>query len=240
MSGGDKRTVDVRPALDNAKVQDKPESEENFDHEAIGKGIVDAVWNENFGTATKAQYEQLLFHLFVQNGENILGESDFAIAQKLGCTPAKVSGLRYSHFQRLTRGDSSGDAGNGLVRELSRHVTIDLDTGTDEEKTTLYIREKYWRDLFKEEAYGVGTFTDTSFNRERIVVSTESLRKNFWLLFSEPSSWQVENWSEKYGPDRKTYNARIEEAKKALESPGVTTFISVASLMAEFRSLAGL
>lgn len=199
--------------------------------------MVATMLNENFGTATKSQYEQLVFHLFAQNGAIDLERSDFAIAQDLGCTPSKISGLRYSHFQQLTRLTGNVDSRNGVVNELGRHVKVDLrPSHTNDENTTLYIREKYWRDLFRDKAYEFGVFTDTSFNRERVVVSTESLENYFWYLFADSQSWQLEEWSEKYGPDRSAYKKMIDKARKIAESPEALKAISIAKLVSGLPS----
>jgi hypothetical protein len=128
--------------------------------------VLERVASAPFGTVPKRELDVAIFTGLVRAGAVDPYAPQFQNARQLGITPGRVRGLLYAY--RLAE---AGEAQEAQVL-LDRVRIVSLDPRGD---AVLNIEDAYDRDVFVATLKEHGVFTDTSFNRERVVMPAGAL-----------------------------------------------------------------
>lgn len=128
------------------------------------------------GGIPKSELDYIVFVALLRAGYIRVDSPVFETAQLLQVTPAKVNALVYSYRLRT-------QTELGVLTELAAAivvVAIPLDGNV-----VLNVEDRYWRDALIARLKRAGVYTDTSFNRERVTVSSERFVQVLELVFAE-------------------------------------------------------
>ena len=131
---------------------------------AFADAVLERIGGDPFGTVPKRELDVALFSGLVATGYLDADESQFSMARKLGITPTRVRALMYAY--RLARADGGGD----LAAILAHVRVVSIDAAGD---AVLNVEDAFARDAFVARLKDLDVYTDGSFNRERITVTTE-------------------------------------------------------------------
>ncbi|NYI40874.1 hypothetical protein [Demequina lutea] len=131
---------------------------------AFADAVLERIGGDPFGTVPKRELDIALFSGLVAAGYLDADESQFSMARKLGITPTRVRALMYAY--RLARADGGGD----LAAILAHVRVVSIDAAGD---AVLNVEDAFARDAFVARLKDLDVYTDGSFNRERITVTTD-------------------------------------------------------------------
>jgi hypothetical protein len=138
--------------------------------------VLERVASAPFGTVAKRELDIAIFTGLVRAGAVDPYAPQFQIARQLGITPGRVRGLLYAY--RLAE---AGEAQEAAVL-LDRVRLVSLDPRGD---AVLNIEDAYDRDVFTAILKEHGVFTDSSFNRERVVLPAGALLDVLETVFAD-------------------------------------------------------
>jgi hypothetical protein len=138
--------------------------------------VLERVASAPFGTVAKRELDVAIFTGLVRAGAVDPYAPLFQTARQLGITPGRVRGLLYAY--RLAE---AGEAQEASVL-LDRVRLVSLDPRAD---AVLNIEDAYDRDVFVAILKDHGVFTDTSFNRERVVMPAGALLDVLETVFAD-------------------------------------------------------
>lgn len=154
----------------------------------FGTHFHEALWNAPFGSLSKSEIELAYFAALVESRlldlENM---TDFELGRQLKCTPTRASNLRFNYQIRRM-----GQIGTKKRKKaLANHVVIvdarDIPArGETRLEVILNVENRFWRNVLIEQMKKVDVFSDTSFNRERVVISARKFVENAPALFGVP------------------------------------------------------
>jgi hypothetical protein len=142
--------------------------------ELLGGEIVAGLADVPFGAIPKSELDQLIFRALVSAGIVSLSSSNFELARQLQISVARVQAIKFAYRIR----DSSVDD-DTLLRDGVFFVPRASDTQT----LVFSIEDRYTREVAIARLKTVNTFTDSSFNRERLVVATGDFEEFVGVLF---------------------------------------------------------
>ncbi|MFT8394713.1 hypothetical protein [Propionibacterium sp.] len=117
-----------------------------------------------FGSLSKSELELTIFSSLVESQILNLDLSSFDLARSLRCTPTRANSLVFNYHLRTSSSKNFND-------ELAAAVHIVKDKAAAEDhKVVLNVEQKFWREMLVNELKKHETFTDTSFNRERLTL----------------------------------------------------------------------
>lgn len=132
-----------------------------------------------FGGVSKSELDYTIFVALLRAGYISVASPVFDTAKLLQVTPAKVSALVYSYRMRSQKD-------NEALEELAAAVAvvaIHLDGNV-----ILNVEDRYWRDTLISRLKGAGVYTDTSFNRERVSISSDKFVEVLELVFADKAN----------------------------------------------------
>lgn len=137
----------------------------------FGRLIYEGVTGSPFGSLPKSELELLLFSSMITSGLiDVEAASNFSLARQLKCSPTKASSMVFNH--RL-RGASEDADDTSLQLAAATKVVINR-KGSRDGEVTLNVEDRFWRSELIERLKKAGVYTDTSFNRERVILDEES------------------------------------------------------------------
>lgn len=132
----------------------------------FGKGFIDyALVKRDFGTMNKTDYEVLIFYLLQREMSSM---SDFEISRALCIPTSKVSKLRYDADLRYGKREMTNEELKSKAREIILSAKIDGSS----KKVVFSVGDQFLRQFIDDLLKKSGYFSDTSFNRELVCVST--------------------------------------------------------------------
>lgn len=157
----------------------KPSAEEL---RTFGAQLHDALGAAPFGALSKSELELAYFSALVDSGIVDPSQSNFALARHLRCTPTKAGNLVFNYRLRSTASD--GEA--ALQKSLAEATKVVQDRANGKAgRVTLNIEDRFWRDALVNRLKELGAFTDTSFNRERLILDADVFIQHCPDLFGE-------------------------------------------------------
>jgi len=196
--------------------QSPVESDEKM--QAFGAELYERLWGVPFGSLAKGEFELAYFSALVESGFIQLDKlTDFQLGQILKCTPTKAGNLRFSYEIRLLGGLDEAKR----KETLARHVVIvgPRDAGAqkgEQLEIVLNVENRFWRNVLIDELKKVDVWSDTSFNRERVVLSAKKFVEASPKVFGIPSEQLQELVDEtKNGDQKRAFLLRL--LKKAAE-----------------------
>lgn len=142
--------------------------------ETVGREVVAGLADVPFGSIPKSELDQLVFRALVSAGIVSLESSNFELARQLQISVARVQAIKFAYRIR----DSSVDD-DALLRDGVFFVPRASDTQT----LVFSIEDRYTREVAIARLKTVNAFTDSSFNRERVVVPTADFDDFVAVLF---------------------------------------------------------
>ena len=142
--------------------------------EAFGREVVAGLSDVPFGSIPKSELDQLIFRALVGAGLVSLESSNFELARQLQVSVARVQAIKFAYRIR----DSSVDDDT-----LLRDGVFFVSRASDTENLVFSIEDRYTREVAIARLKTVNTFTDSSFNRERMVVPTGDFEEFVGVLF---------------------------------------------------------
>ena len=140
----------------------KKTSDQQF--QTIGQEVVTGLTNIPFGSLSKSEIDLLLFRALVTAGVVKLDDSNFEVARQLQVPVAKVQALKFA----LRIRDSDVDE-NALLFDGVHFVR----SSSTAETLVFSIEDRFTREVAISRLKVVSTFTDSSFNRERLIVAKD-------------------------------------------------------------------
>ncbi|WP_422114737.1 hypothetical protein [Brachybacterium sp. UNK5269] len=138
----------------------------------FGRGVYNQIWQAPFGSLPKSELEILLFTELVRSGIVDLDTvSNFDLARELRCSPTRASNLVFSYRLR-----EAGEAEEYEVKQKLAEVTkivTDLKNSRSG-SVTLNVEDRFWQNELINRMKKSGVYTDSAFNRERVVVDEKS------------------------------------------------------------------
>ncbi|WP_224278509.1 hypothetical protein [Nocardioides lacusdianchii] len=121
-----------------------------------------------FGSLSKGELELAVFSALV--GAELVDSDDrpFRLAKALRCTPTRASSLVFNYRLRTL---SSDPAKAGLLRAIR---VVEDNEAAKHNQVILNVEDRFWREVLIDELKNHDVFTDSSFNRERLVLSAKS------------------------------------------------------------------
>lgn len=134
----------------------------------FGSSLIGEVGEAPFGALSKSELEFSLFQALVHAGIIDLEAPLFEIAKDLEVTPTKASNLIFSYRMRAKLSPAAA------TEELASAMKF---AGVAENgKDVVFIMEdRYWREELTARLKAHSIYTDTSFNRERVVMDGDAL-----------------------------------------------------------------
>src|SRR5690625_1955848 len=123
------------------------------------------------------------FSALVESGiVNPNTQSNFDLARRLQCTPTKASNLVFNYRLRSVATDDE----KTVQKKLANATAIAKDLkNSDDNLVTLNVEDKFWRNELINRMKQLNVFTDTSFNRERLVLDASIFIEYCVELFGE-------------------------------------------------------
>lgn len=131
---------------------------------SFAKSLLADLSQAPLGGVPKSELDYKIFVALLRSGYIQINAPVFETAQLLQVTPAKVNALNYSYRMRT-------QSEQGLLTELAAAVVVvamPLDGNV-----VLNVEDRFWRDTLIARLKKADVYTDTSFNRERVSVSSE-------------------------------------------------------------------
>lgn len=116
------------------------------------------------GGVPKSELDYKIFVALIRSGYIHVDAPVFETAQLLQVTPAKVNALTYSYRMRI-------QTEQGLLAELAAAIVVVAHA--IERQCCFHFEDRFWRDTLIAHLKRAHVYTDTSFNRERVTVSSE-------------------------------------------------------------------
>lgn len=166
----------------------------------FGEAMHDRIMEAPFGSLPKSELELVVFSELIQSKIIDLETSNtFDLARRLRCSPAKASSLVFNYRLR-----SVSDETEESVRKKLANVTkvaTDLKNSRDG-AVTLNVEDRFWRNELTNRLKKAGVYTDSSFNRERIVLDESSFFKACPQLFGRAGK-ELEDAAKRAAKDEK-------------------------------------
>jgi len=140
------------------------------DPEAFAHGFLEEFMRSGFGSMPKRDMEIMVLHLLVRDGQYDLPSDLFKACRELKLTETRVRSLYQSLQLKYALYDET---------EAKRRFAELLEQGLIESKNgrlTFIVRDPLLRQYFEEWVASLGRFADSSFNKNLVVVSTETFR----------------------------------------------------------------
>ncbi|MGO1973574.1 MAG: hypothetical protein ACTH2Q_11515 [Propionibacteriaceae bacterium] len=170
---------------------------EGKDVRLFGQELLDRLRSSAFGSLSKAEVDLAIFSAMVKADLVDPDAPVFDLARTLECTTAKVNNLVFNHRIRL----SEKDEAERLAKNVRLvEVTVDENSGTKDERLVLNVESTYWREYLIAKLKEFDAFTDSSFNRERVMVSLPVF---------------VDHLEDVFGEHGKKWAERLDEAARA-------------------------
>lgn len=145
----------------------------------FAKSLLAGLCRAPFGGIPKSELDYLIFTAMLDAGHISVNAPVFETAQILQVTPARVKSLVYSH--RLRTAPALLDS-----NELAKAVSV---AGIqDDGRVVLNVEDRYWRDMLTATLKSKGIYLDTSFNRERLLLSKDDFIRLLEEVFPDASS----------------------------------------------------
>jgi len=142
--------------------------------EVLGREVAAGLSDVPFGSIPKSELDQLIFRALVAAGIVSLGSSNFELARQLQISVARVQAIKFAYRIR----DSSVDDDT-----LLRDGVFFVPRASGTEILVFSIEDRYTREVAIARLKTVNAFTDSSFNRERLVVPTADFEEFVGVLF---------------------------------------------------------
>lgn len=143
-------------------------------HAEFGAAVRARLFESPFGSLPKSELEILLFTELVQAKIIDLDQmSNFELARKLRCTPAKANNLLFNY--RLREAPNDEEATQKKLADVTKIVKNTKSSNDGE--VTLNVEDRFWRDELINQLKRQNIFTDTSFNRERLTLDAKLFYK---------------------------------------------------------------
>lgn len=157
-----------------------PEQLENF-----GRHVFTEISTRAFGSISKNELELTYLSALVRSEIIDLDHlSNFELARKLLCTPSKASNLRFNYQIRVTENLDAATLRNALAKHtVIVEVTAPIEKKGKKSEVILNVENKFWQDVLISEFKKAGIYSDTSFNRERVIVDTRVFLENAHTVF---------------------------------------------------------
>jgi len=155
---------------------------------AFGKQVLsEVIAGAPFGSLTKSELEFEIFAALVDSGIIELdNSSNFDIARFLRCTMSKASSMI---FQYQMRHGAEVDDPESWKLALLEHVKLVVSSIVKSNDTVEFVvEEKFWREAFINDLKKINVFSDTSFNREKVILDKKDLINHANDIFGENSS----------------------------------------------------
>jgi len=136
-----------------------------------------------FASLTKSETDYVLFSCLVDAGYLNRSDPIFTIAQRLRVTPTKAKNLLYQYELRTLTDEDAAQTDALSAAIVVVGYTEDADS--EKELLTIGIENGYLRDVLIARLKKAGVYTDTSFNRELIVVKLYRFVQAFRDLFPD-------------------------------------------------------
>lgn len=134
----------------------------------FGEAVHDQIMEAPFGSLPKSELELVLFSELIQSKIIDLDTSNnFDLARRLRCSPSKASNLVFNYRLRTISAETEEDVKQKLARVTK--VAVDL-KNTRDGAVTLNVEDRFWRNELLNRLKKEEVFTDSTLNRERIVL----------------------------------------------------------------------
>lgn len=166
----------------------------------FGRLAYAAITDAPFGSLPKSELELLLFSAMITSGIiDIDSASNFSLARRLKCSPTKASSMVFNH--RL-RGAAENAADTNSQLAAATKVVMNR-KGSRDGEVTLNVEDRFWRSELTERLKEAGVYTDTSFNRERIILDEKSFYEVCPKVFGEAGKEISEEAKKKSGKKKR-------------------------------------
>ena len=147
----------------------------------FGEQLLTTLGPVPFGSFSKGELELAMFTALVDAGVIATSEPVFTLAKKLGCTPTRVNSLVFNWNLR-----SASDGADDLAKAVQ---IADVLPGSKpaSDRIVLNVESRYWREALVAKLKELRVFTDTSFNRERVVLPLAAFENHIDALFGVSS-----------------------------------------------------
>ena len=137
----------------------------------LGK-LVDTYIERGFGSMNKNDFEVFIFSYLVKEHAVYKDKSNFELSILLRIPESKVKRLRYeSDLKYTSKDDNNDDLKNRLNKVLSK-ANLKF---KDKQQIQFVIEDVYLRSYLDDYLKKKGYFSDTSFNREIVIINLDTL-----------------------------------------------------------------
>ncbi len=173
----------------------------------FGRAMLEALADAPFGALSKSEIDQLVFSSLVTASIlDIKSSSHFALAVQLRCSPTKAGNLVFNH--RLRAG---AELGEGLWEYVA---FVRNESQAASGLITLNVADRFARESLIEALKRSKVYTDTSFNRERVIMSVSAFIEACPAVFGAARGAEIAKEIEKLEGDQKRAEWLNEMAKQ--------------------------
>lgn len=146
---------------------------QDVEYSKFGKEFLQKYLELPFASMSKSELELLIFSAMKDSGIIKESESSFSVSIQLDCSRNKVDSMLYAYRNRRFN-DSS------FANEFSSSVRVAEATA---EKLILNVGDRFYRELLIDRMKLAEIFSDSSFNRERVVIPGHLFIQNIEKVF---------------------------------------------------------
>ncbi|MBR5777241.1 MAG: hypothetical protein IKY22_02080 [Bacteroidales bacterium] len=134
--------------------------------------LIDSYIEHGFGSMNKNDFEVFIFSYLVKEHAVYKDKSNFELSILLRIPESKVKRLRYESDLKYTSKDDNND---GLKNRLNKVLSKANLKFKDKQQIQFVIEDVYLRSYLDDYLKKKGYFSDTSFNREIVIINLDTL-----------------------------------------------------------------
>lgn len=144
----------------------------NIDRQMELSKLIDSYIEHGFGSMNKNDFEVFIFSYLVKEHAVYKDKSNFELSILLRIPESKVKRLRYESDLKYTSKDDNND---GLKNRLNKVLSKANLKFKDKQQIQFVIEDVYLRSYLDDYLKKKGYFSDTSFNREIVIINLDTL-----------------------------------------------------------------
>lgn len=144
----------------------------NIDRQMELSKLIDSYIEHGFGSMNKNDFEVFIFSYLVKEHAVYKDKSNFELSILLRIPESKVKRLRYESDLKYTSKDNNND---GLKIRLNKVLSKANLKFKDKQQIQFVIEDVYLRSYLDDCLKKNGHFSDTSFNREIVIINLDTL-----------------------------------------------------------------